>query len=72
MNIISWNVIGLNGPSKQRMLKQKLQKEKLVVIFIQETKSSIESLVGLMTRIWKEIQSIFIDAQGAARGISII
>ena len=54
------------------MLKQKLQKEKLVVIFIQETKSSIESLLEPMTRIWKEIQSIFIDAQGASRGISII
>lgn len=38
MKVISWNVRGLNGQTKQRLLKRKVQKEKPDIIFVQETK----------------------------------
>ena len=55
MKIISWNVTGMNGSSKQRMLKWKIKKENPVVIFTHETKCTIEATLKLMTKIWKKI-----------------
>ena len=71
MKLISWNVCGLNGPSKQRILKTKIQKDKPVVIFVQETKCTTEVTTQLMSKISKGCLYVTIDARGALGGISI-
>ena len=71
MKILSWNIRGLNGRSKQRMSKMKIQKDRHVVLFIQETKCSDDLASKLMSRIWKDSRMIAIDARGASGGISI-
>ena len=40
MNIISWNIKGLNGLTKKRMMKTKIQQDKPIVLFIRESKCS--------------------------------
>ena len=71
MKIISWNVHGLNGHSKQRMLKMKIQKENPPGIFLQETKCSSEVSTKLMSQIWKYYFTIAIDSRRSSGGISI-
>ena len=71
MKLISWNIRGLNGRSKQRMLKMKLQKDPPSVLFLQETKCPSESASAIMARIWKNCTTIAIDVQGASGGLCI-
>ena len=49
----------------------KIQKDRPIVIFIQETKCSSESATKLMSLVWKYCLNIAIDARGASGGISI-
>ena len=72
MKLISWNVCGLNDTSKHRMLKGKIIQDKPSILFLQETKCSIENLANLFTRIWKGSQITTIDAKVASGGIAII
>ena len=62
---------GLNGRSKQRMLKMKIQKDQPTVLFLQETKCTSGIISQMMARIWKDFITIAIDAQGASEGLSI-
>ena len=48
-----------------------MQKDKLVVLFIQETKCSSEISTKLMSLIWKYCLTISIDARRESRGICI-
>ena len=71
MKLISWNIRGLNGRSKQRMLKMKMQKDPPSVLFLQETKCPSDSPTAILARIWKKCTTIAIDVQGALGGLSI-
>ena len=71
MKIISWNVRGLNGLTKKRMMKRKIQQDKLVVLFIQETKCSSETLQMFMEKIWKGCKTTAIDAKGTKGEVAI-
>ena len=51
--------------------KMKIQKDKHVVLSIQETKWSSEIATKLMSLIYKDGLTIAIDAKGASGGISI-
>ena len=53
------------------MLKTKIQKDKPVVIFVQETKCTTEVTTQLMSKISKGCLCVTIDARGALGGISI-
>ena len=71
MNLLSWNIRGLNGRSKQRMLKMKIQKDPPAILFLQETKCPSDSTTSILAQIWKNYITIAIDAQGASGGLSI-
>jgi exonuclease III len=49
MKLISWNVCGLNAPSKHRMLKKRITQEKVEIVMIQETKCDRETM-GKITK----------------------
>ena len=44
MKLTIWNIRGLGSKRKQRNLSNRMKVEKLDMIFIQETKSSIEKI----------------------------
>jgi len=50
MKLISWNMRGLNSPSKHRMLKNMIQLEKPAVVFLQETKSTSTTLENILRK----------------------
>ena len=72
MKLISWNMRGLNGSSKHRMLKNMIQTEKPAVVFLQETKSTSTALEQLFNKAWSGSQSVSTDALGASGGLAIV
>jgi len=48
MNIISWNIRGLNGRSKQKMLRDLILAEKPDIVLLQETKCTSEDIERLL------------------------
>ena len=71
MNLISWNVRGLNGPRKYRMIKNLIQKEKPHLLFLQETKCNSQTLGSILTKAWPGSRSVAVDAVGSSGGLAI-
>eukprot|EP00253_Pinus_taeda_P035742 PITA_35742 len=72
MKLISWNVRGLNSPSKHRMIKNLIQQEKPTIVFLQETKSSTEAIERIRGKVWAGSSAISVDAFGASVGLAIL
>lgn len=72
MKFISWNVRGLNSPSKHRMLKNLIQQEKPSLVFLQETKITNNATERILKNVWSGSSSISVDAFVASRGLAIL
>lgn len=72
MKLISWNMRGLNSPSKHRMLKIMIQLEKPSVVFLQETKSTNVILEKILCKAWPGSRSTSVDGLGASGGLAIV
>lgn len=72
MKLISWNVRGLNSPSKHRMIKNMIQQEKPSLFFLQETKCDNTALERILNRLWLGSSSLSVDASGAFGGLAIL
>ena len=72
MKLISWNVRGLNIPSKHRMLKNMIQQYKPSIVYLQETKCNSKALEHIVAKVWANFCSIIVDASGASGGLAII
>jgi len=71
MKIISWNIRGLNGRSKQKMLREIILVETPDVVLLQETKCTSEDMDRLLPYCWKRgVASV--DATGTAGGLAIL
>ena len=71
MNVITWNVRGLNAPNKQRLLKHCISNTKIDIFLFQEDKlSSLE--MGKLSRSlgWREVRDSL--AKGALGGLALI
>eukprot|EP00253_Pinus_taeda_P028956 PITA_28956 len=62
MKLISWNVRGLNGPEKYKMMNNMIHKEQPYIIFMQETKCSTSTLESILSKAWAGCQTVTIDA----------
>jgi exonuclease III len=69
MNIITWNIRGLNNPRKQKILKNKLKMEKPDICFIQETKCTTKKLLQISRKSWNTYNFLDIDSQNSVGGI---
>lgn len=72
MKLISWNVRGLNSPTKHRMLKNMIQQENPSLVFLQETKGNSIVLEKILNKVWTRCRSVSADASGASRGQEIL
>ena len=71
MNLISWNVRGLNSPGKHKMVKNMIQKERPNILFLQETKCNSEALGSILSKAWPSFNSVAVDASGSSGGLAI-
>jgi hypothetical protein len=53
MKLISWNIRGLNGHSKQRILRDHIIVEQPDILFLQETKCAGEEMEQILSRCWR-------------------
>jgi exonuclease III len=72
MKIISWNIRGLNGRSKQKLLRDLIIAEAPDVVMLQETKCTSEDINRLLPYYWKQGGVVSIDAAGTAGGLAIL
>jgi exonuclease III len=72
MNIISWNVRGLNAPSKHRMLRKRIIQEKAEIVMLQETKCDMRTIRSIAQKVWKGCAVEVIEAEGASGGLAIL
>ena len=72
MEVITWNIRGVNNPGKMRTLRNKLRKEKPDVLFLQETKCSSDTMQTFRSKLWRGSLGITIDAIRATSGIDIL
>lgn len=70
MKLISWNIRGLNGPRKTRILKKMIKQENPQVLFLQECDSN--ALDRVAAKIWPGSLNIVVDADGASGSLEII
>jgi exonuclease III len=71
MKIITWNIRGLNGRSKQRTLRDNIRVENLNILLLQETKCVGDEVEDIFWRCWRTYNSTHTDSNGAARGLEI-
>jgi hypothetical protein len=72
MKLISWNVCGLISPSKHRMLKKRITREKADIVMIQETKCYRETMGKIAKNTWKECEVEEIDSEEASGSLEIL
>jgi exonuclease III len=72
MKIISWNIRGLNGHSKQKMLRDLIFAEKPDIVLLQETKCTTEYIDRLLPYCWKQGEEISTATIGTAGGLAIL
>lgn len=66
MIIISWNVRGLNSSPRQKVVRELVRNHSPDVLFLQETKVSVECLMSMAPKLWRNGQCQCIGAQGSS------
>ena len=64
MKLISWNIRGCSNPRKWKKLNRKIRQENPDILFLQETKCSLEGLEKIRDKILKGSQLMALDATG--------
>jgi exonuclease III len=72
MKTISWNIRGLNGRTKQRILKDCIKEENPDIVMLQETKCAGLEAEHIFKRLWKDCSYFYLDAAGASGGLAIL
>jgi mannosylglycoprotein endo-beta-mannosidase len=72
MKTISWNIRGLNGRSKQWILRDVIKTEKPDILLLQETKCSGREAESIFRSSWRDGDFLFQDSVGAAGGLAIL
>jgi exonuclease III len=72
MKIITWNIRGLNGRSKQRILRDCIRVENPDILLLQETKCVGTEAETIFQCIWRGCEFIHTDSTGASGGLAIL
>jgi len=72
MKLISWNIRGLNGPGKGRLLKNMIMQEKPQILFLQETKCNSSDLERIAAKVWRGGLTTIVDVYGESGGLEIL
>eukprot|EP00253_Pinus_taeda_P014697 PITA_14697 len=69
MKLTTWNIRGLGSRRKQRNLSNRITKEKLDIIFVQETKCSMEKIREIHNKWLIKYEYLEVKANNSAGGI---
>ena len=71
MKLLSWNIRGLNSQNKHRLLRKKFTKEKLDIVFLQETKCTRQKLETIGRSMGKRMEYMEVEGNGLGGGLAI-
>ena len=69
MKFTSWNIRGLGSKRKQRMLSFRMKQDTSDIIFIQETKSSIQKIKAIHSKWLQSFEFLEVKAESIVGGI---
>lgn len=69
MKFTSWNIRGLGSKRKQRMLSFRMKQDTPDIIFIQETKSSIQKIKAIHSKWLQSFEFLEVKADNTVGGI---
>jgi len=72
MKFTTWNVSGLGSKRKKRMLNNRMNQVVSDIIFVQETKCSIQKIRQIHSRWLSKYDFIEVKVENTARGILIL
>ena len=72
MIILSWNVRGLNNIPRQKVVHRLIDSHSPDVIFIQETKLSVDELDSCGPKLWPHGSWQGVGAQGSSGGLACL
>lgn len=72
MKVLSWNARGLKSQTKQHLLKKKVQKEQLDIVFVQETKCSSSTVISISKKLGKRMEYLETANNGWKGGLIIL
>ena len=72
MIILSWNVRGLNNIPRQTVVRRLIDSHSLDVIFIQETKFSVDELDSCGPKLWPHGSWQGVGAQGSLGSLACL
>jgi exonuclease III len=72
MNIITWNIIGLNGRPKQRILRNYVKLEDPDILLLQQTKCAGNMEEEAFKICWQDCKFPYTKSKGVVGGISIL
>jgi exonuclease III len=72
MKTITWNIRGLNGRSKQRILRECIKTENPDILLLQETKCAGREAENIFRSSWRDGDFLFQDSVGASGGLAIL
>ena len=72
MELISWKIRGCSNPKKYKTINKKIKQENPNILFLQETKCSLEGLEKIRDKIWKGSHLMALDVAGQSSGVAIL
>ena len=73
MKIITWNIRGLKGSlSKQNEIRRMIQVNHPHLVFLQETKMSMEDMDSIASKTWPAGKVVSLSSQGTSGGIACL
>jgi exonuclease III len=72
MKLISWNIVGIKGHSKQCILRNRIFEEQPDILFLLETKCVGEEAYQISRRCWKKSQFMGLDASISVGGLAML
>ena len=72
MFVISWNVRGLNSGPRQKVVQELVRIHSPDVLFLQETKVSVECMMSIASKLWRNGLCPCIGAYGSLGGVACL
>ena len=72
MIVISWNVRGLNSGPRQKAIQELVKSHSPDVLFLQETKVSVECMMSIASKLWRNGLCQCIGAHGSSGGVACL
>jgi exonuclease III len=72
MKIITWNIRGLNGRSKKKILRKCIKSENLDILLLQETKREGSIAEETFRSCWRHCNFTYTNSKGEVGGLAIL